>query len=296
MKIQTLSVLCGTAACNARCPFCVSKMTYEGCSKPEAINTRNFEIACRLAERAGVTTAMLTGKGEPTLWPEQIGMYLYWLDKKFPFIELQTNGIRMGDGSILDETLTEWWNRGLTTICLSVVHWDQKPNHEIYLPHLPSKAYPPVEKTIARLHRIGFSVRLNCIMLKGQIDNWAARCGSSVRGLIDFAKEHKVEQLTLMPVKSASRTRSQDERNWALDHELPDEEVHNIRAELETHGHMLMDLAHGARVFDYHGQNVCLSNCLTKETYTDSSTMRNLIFFPDGHLRYDWEYQGAILL
>jgi hypothetical protein len=24
--------------------------------------------------------------------------------------------------------------------------------------------------------------------------------------------------------------------------------------------------------------------------------MRNLIFFPDGHLRYDWEYEGAILL
>jgi hypothetical protein len=49
-------------------------------------------------------------------------------------------------------------------------------------------------------------------------------------------------------------------------------------------------------VFDYKGQNVCLSNCLTHEPYTDKSVMRNLIFFPDGHLRYDWEYQGAILL
>jgi len=26
------------------------------------------------------------------------------------------------------------------------------------------------------------------------------------------------------------------------------------------------------------------------------SVMRNLIFLPDGHLRYDWEHQGAILL
>jgi len=23
---------------------------------------------------------------------------------------------------------------------------------------------------------------------------------------------------------------------------------------------------------------------------------RQLIFYPDGHLRYDWQYQGAILL
>lgn len=27
MKIQTLSVVAGTEACNARCPFCVTGMT-----------------------------------------------------------------------------------------------------------------------------------------------------------------------------------------------------------------------------------------------------------------------------
>ena len=63
-----------------------------------AVNWRNFRIACRLAERCGVTTAMLTGKGEPTLFPEQITKYLEVLGEfRFPLVELQTNGIRLAE-------------------------------------------------------------------------------------------------------------------------------------------------------------------------------------------------------
>jgi hypothetical protein len=51
---------------------------------------------------------------------------------------------------------------------------------------------------------------------------------------------------------------------------------------------------HGAIVYDYRGQNVCLTDALTIEPETDK--IRQLIFFPDGHLRYDWQYKGAILI
>jgi hypothetical protein len=46
-------------------------------------------------------------------------------------------------------------------------------------------------------------------------------------------------------------------------------------------------------VYDVDGQNVCLSNCLSNDPQTGD--LRNLIFFPDGHVRWDWQYQGAIL-
>ena len=63
---------------------------------------------------------------------------------------------------------------------------------------------------------------------------------------------------------------------------------------LVTNGTKLLELPHGAIVYDVNGQNVCFSNCLTR---TDNpENIRQLIFFPDGHLRYDWEYKGAILL
>ena len=96
MKIQTFSIVAGSEACNARCPFCVSKMTVPhgiDLKEPE-VNMRNFGKACRLAKMSGATTAMITSKGEPTLFPEQVTRYMEALRPfEFPFIELQSNGI-----------------------------------------------------------------------------------------------------------------------------------------------------------------------------------------------------------
>ena len=68
MKINTFTVIVGGMACNARCPYCVSKMTPDcGMKKSAEPNWRNFNVACKFARDAGVSTALLTGKGEPTI-------------------------------------------------------------------------------------------------------------------------------------------------------------------------------------------------------------------------------------
>ena len=63
---------------------------------------------------------------------------------------------------------------------------------------------------------------------------------------------------------------------------------------LDANGKHLLNLVHGAKVYDVNGQNVCLTNALTINTNQDE--IRQLIYFPDGHLRYDWQYEGAIIL
>ncbi len=70
--------------------------------------------------------------------------------------------------------------------------------------------------------------------------------------------------------------------------------MQDIRSFLESDGTLLMTLIHGASIYDVKGQNVCLTDSLTLTARTDD--LRQLIFFPDGHLRYDWQYPGAILL
>ncbi len=68
MKVQTFSILAGSAACNARCPFCVSKMTPRRgirLKEPE-VNWEKFKKAAAYAR----------DQGEPTLFPEQITKYL----------------------------------------------------------------------------------------------------------------------------------------------------------------------------------------------------------------------------
>lgn len=292
MKIQTFSIVTGGSACNARCPFCISKMTpAEGItpSAPE-INWRNFHKACLLAKQCGVTTVMLTGKGEPTLYPEQISEYLDRLERhSFPIVELQTNGIAIAKN--LEEYkkhLKFWYQMGLTTVSISVAHYSAAKNREIYL--ADKEEYPSLTNLVIMLHEIGFSVRLSCVLIRGFIDN-----ENELASLIRECRVLDIEQLTLRPVNKPDNPKMSEEMElWFINNGIGWESLEEMESYLRRKGHQLMKLIHGGVVYDVDGQNVCLSNSLTIDPNTEE--LRQLIFFPDGHLRYDWQYEGAILL
>lgn len=290
MRIQTFSVLVGSRACNAQCPYCVSKMTPSqgvGLAK-QKINWRNFNIGCKFAKDSGVSTILLTGKGEPTLFPAEITEFLEHLRSyNFSFIELQTNGIALYQKQQKYGCyLSQWYELGLTTVAISVVHYDDKANKSIYQ---SNGAYMDLSDLISFLHSVGLSVRLTCMMLAGGIDN-----ADGVKNLINFAKQNRVEQLTIRPIEVPKKSEDEKVAQWAALFRPSPEELVEVSKWLEENGEPLLHLAHGAVVYDVGGQNVCLSNCLTLKTSPDE--VRQLIFFPDGHLRYDWQYPGAILL
>lgn len=290
MKIRTFSIIAGSEACNARCPFCISKMTPPlgvELKEPE-VNWRNFNIACRLAKSAGVTTAMLTGKGEPTLFPKQVVEFIRRLgEHQFPLIELQTNGIPIAEGRVNDYALGTWYEHGLTTVAISIVHWLPERNREIYLPY--KKDYIDLPGVIAKLHKIGLSVRLACTMLKGYVST-----PIEVHGLVEFAREHGVEQLTIRPVAQPDKSRDDEAASWTAARAISPEMVMTIGRWARDNGTLVLRLPHGAEVYDVGGQNLCLTDCLTVKP--DLEEMRNLIFYPDGHLRYAWQHPGAIIL
>ncbi|MBI2047500.1 MAG: hypothetical protein HYT27_00005 [Parcubacteria group bacterium] len=257
--------------------------------KEPEVNWRNFAIACKLAKQSNVTTAMFTGKGEPTLFPNQISRFLDHMETfEFPFIELQTNGILIAlHKEKYDAYLKHWYEKGMTTIAISIVHYDPEKNRVVYLPH--KEEYINLPKLIETLHSHKFSVRLICIAANGFIDS-----SEKLVRLVQFAKENKVEQLTITPVNKPDNILDKTAWNWTNAHHLTEEQKNDITGYVEKHGTRLITLAHGAVVFDLNGQNVCLNQCLTVQP--DALEMRNLIFFPDGHLRYYWQYPGAILL
>ncbi|MBU0666836.1 MAG: radical SAM protein [Nanoarchaeota archaeon] len=289
MKIQTYSVLAGSTECNAQCPYCVSKMTpKEGLEKKlSEPNWRNFDIGCNYAKESGVSTVLITGKGEPTLFPKQITKYLKRLNNyKFPFIELQTNGIELATEKY-NKYLKKWYKQGMTTIALSVVHYESEKNKEIFQPK--AQNFCDLSNLVQKLHNIGFSVRLTCMMVKGYIDDM-----DGIDKLVDFAKENKVEQLSVRSIDRPLNTRNKAVANWVDNHKIPKERIDSIREYLDKNGTCLMELVHGAIVYDYKGLGLCLTNCLTIDSKDE--TIRQLIFFPDGHLRYDWQHEGAILI
>ncbi len=258
--------------------------------QPMGINKRNFDKACRFAQMSGVSTALLTGKGEPLVYPIHIYRYLEMLQKwEFPFIELQTNGILLKDMAYNE--LMDWYAAGLTTISLSCVHWLPAKNQEIFGEdiHLLSN--------IAKLHELGFSVRVSCVGIGGVVDDV-----NMVQQFAMWCKRHEVEQFTWRPVTNISLEETKNDRGkhniyqWISLNCVNGENQMEIDHYFKTSADptLLLELAHGAKVYDLWGQNISINSCLTHSPNPDD--IRQLIFFPDGHLRYSWTKQGAIII
>ena len=112
---------------------------------------------------------------------------------------------------------------------------------------------------------------------------------------IKFAKENKVEQVTLRPVNDEFRRQSA--HDWIEINKLTQLRKEEIKAYLDKVGTKLLTLERIGTVYDVMGQNVMFSLPLNKNTRDDDpENGRQLIFFPDGHLRYEWEMEGGILL
>jgi MoaA/NifB/PqqE/SkfB family radical SAM enzyme len=272
-------------------------MTPGGDGKPTQVNQRNLLKAIQIAERCGITNVLITGKGEPTLVPGHIDDYMLALRNKFPFIELQTNGgflfrDTMPGRRQVDEMLCQWYDSGMTTIMISNVGHDPDLNQRIYWPDNHEKE-SPFDPTIAikRAHDHGFVVRYTTIGVKGGVDSVAA-----FEQLVDFCLENGVEQLTWRPATATWDETSQDlsVNRWIEHNGVPNSAAVDIKHHVQDNATQLYSLAHGAAVFDYRGQNVCLSNCLTIDPETD--VIRQLIFFPDGKLFTDWQFEGSRLL
>lgn len=291
MKFKMFSVVVGTNACIAECPFCVSreKPSSENMTASQ-INTKNLITAANLANRSGVDTVMITSKGEPLLFPNQISEVLHHLKPfKFPFIELQTNCIPiMRNKDMFSKFLEEWYSLGLNTITVSVVSHKQEENKKNYFNN--KKEHFDITEMVRFLHSFGYTVRLTCICCKGIMDS-----PESVEEFLEFAKSNNIEQTTLRPLNEEYARKST--HDWIESNKMSIEQKETIQSFLEKKGTKLLELERIGSIYDFRGQNVLFSMPLTRYTRdTNPENIRNLIYCSDGHIRYEWEKDGAILL
>lgn len=290
MKAHTFSIVVGTSACNANCPHCVSRMTATNFPLPPEINWPRLVTACNIVQMArdGLLKVLLTGKGEPTLYPSQITDYLRRLSlHNFPLIDLQTNGILFDpeiDDNILNK-LCEWRDMGLTLVCFSVAHFNHANSNNL----MEIRCRYNFQRAVEAVHKLGLAVRLNFTMLKSGVhstDHVAACC--------HLAQHYGIEQLTFREVSRPEDSISLEVAAY-VDREKPVGACKRLFHYLEMNGaHRLPDLAHGAALFDWNGQNISVNHCLTDTI--DPNDIRQIIFFPGGEISYDWKYQGARIL
>lgn len=284
MKTNTFSIVVGTSACNADCPFCVSKMTDTAACTSPGFDEGDFNIACRIVDqmRNGLVTVMLTGKGEPMLFPNQITRYIDCINFRFPLIELQTNGTQIGKQV---GYLKKWKEYGLTLVCISVVHPDKAENSAI----MRTPEGFDYWESVKVLQDIGLNVRLNVTMVKTGVDSL-----DKAERMIRLANLRDVNQITFREVTFPEVGHNRTVIDWVKDHK-PNGLAKKLHHFLKLRGAtQLLDLPHGGVIYEWDGQNVAISNCLTGTT--DPNDIRQIIFFPDGRVSYDWRYPAARLL
>jgi molybdenum cofactor biosynthesis enzyme MoaA len=277
-RIPTLTLIAGTTACNNNCPICISKMTPKhGMDRYHKIDLESFHKACNIAKNFNTENVLITGKGEPTLYPWQITEYLWHLkDYNFDKVELQTEGDVIYN--LEDDMLRSWKMMGLDLVALSVYHFDHHKNWQGF--GREGDGRPSIEMIVENLKDIGFKVRLSCCMMRGYIDNVP-----KVVGLINFARDLDVMQLTLRDISRPEKPLNVQIGRNVDELRLTHKELSEIKMYVDEMGTLVRTLPHGASIYELHGQNVSMTTGLGS---IDRDTIRELIYFPYGLLTTSW--------
>jgi len=285
MKTHTFSVVVGDQRCNAQCPYCVAQMTAADFSDYVDFDEGRFDIACRIVDQMKdcLLTVLLTGQGEPLLFPKQITRYLNCIDNRFPRIELQTNGTLVTKNLM---NFARWQDAGLTLVCLSIAHNDPQISNALMGIKDSSYSY---WSTAMALQNMGLNVRLNCTMTK-QGTHEPYHC----ENIITRANNAGILQTTFREVEMPTPCYDAKIGGW-IGENKPEGAAKRLHHYLALNGAVeLLRFPHGGIVYSYRDQNVAISTCLTETTNPDD--IRQIIFFPDGRVAYSWQHKGARLL
>lgn len=290
-KAFTYTIITGGRECINNCFICISKMTgYDGIGYEEPeVNWKAFEKATLIAQEYKAENVLFTGKGELTLYPDQISKYLRVLkgqgaDRGFNRYELQTSGTPLSWGGPYDDWLDEWKSLGLDVVAVSIYHYDNQKNKEIFRPK-NGKHYE-LGKLIEKIQSKGLKTRLSCVMLDGYIDSV-----EEVGKLIEYAKKNDVFQLTLrtadIPKNKQDTEVSRKVERYIRENRLSDEKLEDISIFLKDNGRFRGTLHHDAVVYEVDQQNVCLTTGLSNDKGKEKK--RHLIFFPPDILTTSWD-------
>lgn len=293
MIFQSGSICIGSNACNADCFYCVSKQTCKELKNKKPIEKEeNFpKFLSILRRQPGLIPLIITGQGEPTLFPEEISKKLNFINNDdFPIVELNTNSIFLDQGfkyyGSIEQVLSSWRRLGLTHICVSSVGVDKLDNQTIF----GDKWSQSINTRFLVLKSKGFTTRLNVVMLKDYVQDV-----NSVIEVIEYAKDSgNIDEITFRPVVVASNT-PEEIKNKTSKHLIPIKNKMAIKAYFDSEFPLINKLAYGASVYDVYGMSVCLTSCLDHDPSGQEIT-RSLIYKSNGHICYTWQHEGSILI
>ena len=271
MKAQTLAVCIPGNVCNRKCPYCVSKMTW---APPEnsLLWRGNLSLAKAFAERAGIMDVIITGKGEPTMWFDEVVRVASEFSL-FPIV-LQTNGITLSRSLSLIKQL----------LCIDVF--------------AVSVDYP--EQFVSALAPLWDAVNQKGKITRATVLLTAEVMEKSFEWWISTAQILGVRQLSFrkvtIPCNYVITPEAEKTASWIRANIDPDQVVNWV----DNYQKVLCDyvvvrrLSYGARVRDVGGVAVTFFEYCVQDSNGEDD-IRSLIYNQDGHLYTTWNSPASMI-
>lgn len=173
-KIDGITLLVGTAECNANCPQCAGRQHRKNAPQKDGeLDAAQLVQVLGDCHDRGCSYVTLNSSGEPTLSPLSVTGVLKiideygWRGKRFKPVNLYTNGIRIGrDAEFCGIYLPLWRDLGLTSVYVSVYSADEDLNAGAF----GVEEYPSFETVFSRIKEWGLTLRASLILKKGYTD------------------------------------------------------------------------------------------------------------------------------
>lgn len=294
MNIQSISIVPEDVGCNQKCKFCIARMT----PRPEKAGLSSWEYLRKLegalmwAKAGNAQTAIITSKGETLLADKDFLLEIISLSRKyFGQIDLHTNG-----ALLTPEIAKEFYDRGLTNVTLSVPSLKREELLEI------TEKFVDYGKIIRFLDDIGLVVRLSAVVNKKGV-----RDLESMMAYISEARKLGARQIVFRElwVPENSRETNSEVYNWSVENAISLDRFRRFIKDLKAQGtaKYIFTLPWGEEVLDVEGINITSATCTVnyygngnKGSDNQSTTIKSVIFLPDGHLYSSWEFKGSIIM
>lgn len=260
--------------CSKGCPYCISKMTGFVKANHELMR-RNEDKVRHYAEAAGVSSILLTGKGEPM--DNWVDVHHFAMVFKEFVVELQTNGMALLDIASGEEAMDTLAEVGVNVIAVSV----DNPDSYDY------------SSMLQKLHDRGFVTRL-CINVSSLLhENW------TTQRILEFCWDNHVNHLLLRNISLPLNPLNDRVANWVKENADPDRYAildQQIMEQARDYGKLIRTTVNGSQIWDIAGISYLASDYCIEETAREKEGVRSLVFLEDGHLYTSWNSKAAILL
>lgn len=278
MKANNLTISIPYRGCDRNCPYCVSKMTGYLTAHEEAFSG-NLEKVRTVADNCGITSLLVTGKGEPFLNTDTIDLLLDVFGD-YPF-EIQTNGHQLM--TWFNEDPDSFLDRCRLTGGINVF--------AVSLDRLKSlQTYRDMFRTLDDAGAvIRVTMNASTWLKDAPFDTFIQEC------LESQVRQFSIRKLTIPHFVDNKMSKDyQKTTQWINDHADGTEYDRLIKEFMGGSYEKLRKLNFGATIFDVRGVSFTHFDYCIQDS-NRGEDIRSLIYQEDGHLYTSWNSRASII-